>query len=178
MKSNEHTRGDNPQSALVALIYLMAFGGAFIIYTARYLPDGVATHFNTAGRADGWMSRTLYTWFTLLLQIALPALIGYLVNTLPQRLSHWTNIPYREYWLAPERLNASVSFLAAQGYRLGCLIVMLTLGLHYVVLVANQQTPPLLPARTFLAVVGAFFIVLFLWVIKLFQRFSKPGRAA
>jgi uncharacterized membrane protein len=171
-------RGDNPQGALVALICLMAFGVTFVIYTARYLPDGVATHFDMAGRADGWMSRTSYTWFTLTFQIALPALLGYLVNTLPRYVPHSTTIPNREYWLAPERLNGSIDFLAAQGYRLGCLIVMLTVGLHYIVLLANQQAPALLPVRTFLSLIGAFFIVLFLWVIKSRQRFLKQHRAA
>jgi uncharacterized membrane protein len=169
-------RGDNPQASLVALICLMTFAATFVIYTARYLPDSVATHFDASGQADGWMSRTFYTWFTLTFLIGLPALIGYLVNTLPRCLPQWTNIPNREYWLAPKRRDASKRFLSAQGYRLGCLIVMLTMGLHYTILMANQQNPPILPMRTFLSMIGACWIVLFLWVIKFFQRFPKADR--
>jgi hypothetical protein len=170
-------REDNPQASLVALICLMTFAATFVIYTAEYLPDSVATGFDVDGRADGWMSSTFYTWFTLTFLIGLPALIGYLVNTLPRRLPHWTNIPNREYWLATERRDASTRFLTAQGYRLGCLIVMLSMGLHYTILVANQQDPPILPMRTLFSMVGASFVVLFLWVIKFFQRFAKADRA-
>jgi uncharacterized membrane protein len=166
-------RGDNPHAALVALICMIAFGATFVVYTARYLPDSVATHFEVSGQADGWMSRAVYTWFTLGFLSALPILIAYLITSLPRRVPQWTNIPNREYWLAPERRDASKDFLAARGYRLGCLIVMLTMGIHYTILLANQHSPPVLPMRTFLAVIGAFFVVLALWVVKFYQRFPR-----
>jgi serine/threonine-protein kinase len=169
-------RRDDPNAALVALICMLAFGATFVVYTARYLPDSVATHFDVTGQADGWMSRVVYIWFALAFLSGLPILIAYLITRLSRRLPQWTNIPNRAYWLAPERRAASMGFLAAQGFRLGCFIVMVTIGLHYTILVANQQSPPVLPMRTFSAVIGAFFIVLTLWVVKFYQRFPKEHR--
>jgi hypothetical protein len=152
----------------------MVFGAAFILYTAQYLPDPLATHFSADGRADGWMARGVYIGFSLTALIGLPALIAYLLFKLPRSLPNWTNIPYREYWLAPERRDDSLGFLTSQGYRLGSLIVMFTIGLHYTILVANRHSPQVLPMSTFLSLVGAFLIVLCLWVMKIYRRFPNP----
>lgn len=172
---NELRRG-NPQSALVALICLMAFGVTFVLYTASYLPDRVATHFGADGRANGWMTRTVYVWFTLGFLIGLPVLLSVLVDRLPRRLPSWTNIPNREYWLSPERREKSLGFLASQGHRLSCLIVMLTMGLHYLILVANQRSPQILPMSNFLSMLGAFLILLLIWVVRVYRRFPKPQK--
>jgi Domain of unknown function (DUF1648) len=152
----------------------MAFGAAFILYTAQYLPDPLATHFSADGRANGWMARRVYIGFSLTALIGLPASIAYLLFKLPRRLSNWTNILYREYWLAPERRKESQGFLASHGCRLGCLIVVLTIGLHYTILVANRHSPQVLPMSTLLSLLGAFLIALFLWVMTFYRRFPKP----
>lgn len=172
---NELRRG-NSQGALVALICLMAFAATFVLYTASYLPDIVATHFGADGRANGWITRTVYVGFTLAFLIGLPVVLSVLVGRLPSRRPNWTNIPNREYWLSPARREESLGFLAAQGHRLGCLIVMLTMGLHYLILVANQRSPQVLPMSNFLSMLGAFLILLLLWVVRLYRRFPKPQK--
>ena len=80
------------------------------------LPDEVASHFNAAGQADGWMSKTAFVALTLLMQIGLAAMmfgVGWLIKVVPTSM---INIPNREYWLADERreqtLDESESMMA------------------------------------------------------------------
>jgi uncharacterized membrane protein len=72
------------------------------------LPEQVAIHFNAAGKADSWASKFHATLLMLGLQIALPVLLlltSQLTRSLP---IHWINLPHREYWLAPERREATL----------------------------------------------------------------------
>jgi hypothetical protein len=83
------------------------------------------------------------------------------------------NLPNRDYWLAPPRLNDSLDFLAAHGYRLGRLVIVLMTGLHYVVLVANRAEPPLLPYSWLMAILLGFVFALAMWVLVLYRRFPR-----
>jgi uncharacterized membrane protein len=164
---------DNPAGALVTLICLTVFAAVFVIYTTRYLPDTVATHFGTDNQANGWMSRNGYLLFILGFMIGISAFVSFVVGTLPRKFPQWTNVPNRDYWLAAERRDESLRYLNAHGKRLGYLIVMMMLGMHYVILKANYNQPPRLPLSTFSPILVGFSVALVWWVIRLFRRFPK-----
>ena len=164
---------DKAAGPLVTLICLIVFAAVFVIYTTSYLPDSVATHFSGDNHADGWMSRNGYLLFVLAFSIGVPTLLSLGISTLPRKFPQWTNVPNRDYWLAPLRRDESVQFLSAHGKRLGCLIVMLMLGMHYTVLLANSMQPPRLPVSTFSAVLFGFVLSLIWWIVRLYRRFSK-----
>ena len=172
---------NNHAGARAALMYLTVFAVVFVIYTTGYLPDTVATHFDGMNRANGWMSRQGYLLFTLGFVIGIPALIGFSVGALPRRFPQWTNVPNRDYWFAPERREESLRYLNAHGKRLGCLIVMMMLGIHYTILVANHTRPPTLPLSTFTSILIGFSLALVWWIVRLYRRFPKqvgmsPGK--
>ena len=164
---------DNPAGALVTLICLTVFAAVFVIYTTRYLPDTVATHFGADNQANGWMSRNGYLLFILGFMIGISAFVSFVVGTLPRKFPQWTNVPNRDYWLAAERRDESLRYLNAHGKRLACLIVMMMLGMHYVILKANYNQPPRLPLSTFSPILVGFSVALVWWVIRLFRRFPK-----
>ena len=100
------------------LIVAAALIGSIVqaVFFWPHLPDEVASHFNAAGQADGWMSKTAFVAVTLLIQIGLAAMMfgfGWLTKVLPTSM---INIPNREYWLADERreqtLEESQSMMA------------------------------------------------------------------
>ena len=93
---------------LVALYALELWRGA------SELPERVATHFDLAGRPDGYGSRgSLLTALACMgvvscgLGFGLPALLA----RLPDEL---VNVPARDYWLAPERRAATRDRIAEQ----------------------------------------------------------------
>lgn len=164
---------DNTAGPLVTLICLIVFAVVFVIYTTAYLPDRVATHFSGYNQADGWMSRSGYLLFLLAFLIGAPLLLSLGLGTLPGKFPQWTNVPHRDYWLAPLRRNESLQFLSAHGKRLGCLVVMLMLGIHYTLLLANHMQPPRLPVSTFSSILFGFVLALIWWIVRLYRRFPK-----
>ena len=70
------------------------------------------------------------------------------------KISSPDQLPNRDYWLAPQRRDESLDFLASHGYRLGRVLIVLMTGLHYLVLVANRTEPPILPESWFMAIVA------------------------
>ena len=168
-------RREDGAGALVSSICLMVFAVVFMIYTTRYLPDSVATHFGADNQANGWMSRDGYLLFMLAFLIGISAFVSFVVGTLPRKFPQWTNVPNRDYWLAPVRREESLRYLSAHGKRLGCLIVMMMLGMHYVILKANAVRPPTLPVPAFSAVLFGFALALIWWIVRLFRRFPKKN---
>jgi uncharacterized membrane protein len=166
-------RRDSSAGALVALIFLTVFAAVFVIYTTRYLPDRVATHFGGDNQANGWMSRDFYLLFILSFTIGISCFVSFVVGTLPRKFPQWINVPNRDYWLAPERREESLRYLNAHGKRLACLIVMMMLGMHYVILKANYMQPPMLPLSSFAPILVGFSVALVWWVIRLYRRFPK-----
>jgi hypothetical protein len=166
---------DSDAGALVALICLNVFAAVFIVYTGRYLPETIATHFGADNRANGWMSRNGYLLFVLCFTVGVSTLVSFVVSTLPRKFPQWTNVPNRDYWLSDERRAESVRFLSAHGKRLACLMVMMMLGMHYTILLANHMRPPMLPVAIFSSVLIGFALALLWWVVRLYRRFPKPS---
>jgi hypothetical protein len=166
---------DSDAGALVALICLNVFAAVFIVYTGRHLPEIVATHFGAENRANGWMSRNGYIIFMTCLTIGVSSFVGFAVGVLPRKMPNWTNVPNRDYWLSGARSESSLAFLSAHGKRLACLIVMMMLGMHYTILVANHTQPPMLPVSIFSSVLIGFALALLWWVVRIYRRFAKPS---
>jgi len=108
--------------------------------------------------------------------VGVSAFVSFVVGTLPRKFPQWTNVPNRDYWLAPECREESLRYLSAHGKRLVCLIVMMMLGMHYVIIKANQLQPPMLPVATFSSVLIGFVLALVWWIVRLYRRFPKQDR--
>jgi uncharacterized membrane protein len=93
-----------PTLLLLALLLAVAARAATVY---PELPARMASHFDAAGRADGWSSKGGFLVLTALI-LALVAAIGI---GLPLWLARfpvaWINLPNRDYWLAPERSAAT-----------------------------------------------------------------------
>jgi uncharacterized membrane protein len=160
-------------SSLVTLVCLMVFSVTFVIYTSYYLPGTVATHFDFNSEPNGWMTRERYVLLILTLLVSVPTVISVGIGALSQKYPHLINIPNGDYWLAPQRQDESLDFLASHAYRLGRLVIVLMTGLHYLVLVANRTEPPILPESWFMAISLGFIFALIMWVIALYRRFPR-----
>ncbi|HEX4885934.1 MAG TPA: DUF1648 domain-containing protein [Casimicrobiaceae bacterium] len=158
------------------LAALVLCGLAFVAATAGALPPRVATHFGAGGMANGWMAREGYVAFALLLQLVLPVMLFLGVGWLPGRLGRFTNLPHREYWLAPPQRPVTLGWLRGLGATMGCAMALLASGLHAAILDANARTPPRLDEPLFLAGLVAFGVVIVGCVIAMHRRFRRAPR--
>lgn len=160
-------------SPLWILFLLWNLFGALIAVTYDQWPDNVATHFDLGGNPNGWMSRNVNLVAFVVLGLTPPLFIYgifCLAGIFPTR---FVNLPRREYWLAPERRDATMRELRRQSLWLGCLMVLFAAGLYVITFEANQQNPAKLSSNYVLLHLGGFFLGMAVWVIFLLRRFWK-----
>jgi uncharacterized membrane protein len=156
--------------ALFLLVALIAVSAAFIAVTAGQLPGLVASHFDAGSGVNGWLTRSQYLFWMLVLAILLPlAIVGFiaLVGTAPRLI----NLPHRTYWLAEARREQTLATLLSFACAQGCVLTVFAAALHYVILQANTTAPPHLPGALFVAVLVGLLAAMVAWTIALYVRF-------
>jgi uncharacterized membrane protein len=160
-----------PITAL-AICYVIFFSYLWSTYTT--LPAQVATHFNTAGKPNGWMSRDACIAFTIGIGILMPAfMVGMMAGAARLPIS-FLNVPHRDYWQEPERRRQAVAILLHFSLWFACMNVLFVTGMHGLILQANApgQNAHLNPAGLSL-VSGGFLAGTIIWVALLVRRFTK-----
>src|SRR5580658_8985087 len=151
-------------------IALLAIAIIFVMTTVSELPPRVASHFDAAGQANAFMSRSGYTRFVLCLVLGLPLVMVAILTAVYSRATDM-KLPNRDYWLAPQRVDQTRAFLVAHGVWFGSLLVILGCFVHWQELTANRLQPPHLPSQTFAAGLIAFLIATAAWVAVLMFAF-------
>lgn len=155
---------------------LIACSAALVLATTAGLPPLVASHFAADGRANGWMSREAYAWMMALMSLVTPYAVWSAAAWLPRRWPRLVNIPFRDYWLAPERREATLARLGRMGLWMGLLSAALIAGIHVEVVLANRRVPPA-AGDGMLWVLGPFVVAIVALVVWTAWRFRLPKGA-
>ena len=161
--------------SFVIFVLLLIAAAAFIVNTSGQLPDRVASHFGSGGRANGWMSRDFYTWFMLGFGVLLPFVIVAAITLLPRLAARTADLSPRG---RPERIvrrDAAIASIVRHAPWLGVLICAFVAGLHYAILDANATVPPRLSGDLFLALMVAFLVAIAAWIVVLRARTRDAG---
>jgi len=158
---------------LLVLILLLALAAMHISYFASRLPPTVASHFNGAGTANGWMSREsfLLTYGILMVVLTTPfLLLGPLLKIVPDR---FVNLPNKAHWLHPSRRAQTHDYL--QQWALWFCNV--TVGFHIFTMHQAIRTN-LEPVQRLSSASWTSFIVFLCFLVAmitaLLVRFRKP----
>lgn len=162
--------------AVFVSLYACLLG--FLLWSARALPETVASQFDGNGTATTWMSRPVY----LVLMGALPlflggvlTFVGWLVKILPPE---FIKIPRRDFWLTPERRAVFSAFMMRRLLWLACLMTGFVGALHGIVVMANASVPPRLDGRWFFGLTIGFLLLILLWSVRLMMVLAEPERLA
>ncbi|HTQ00905.1 MAG TPA: hypothetical protein VMN56_16415 [Casimicrobiaceae bacterium] len=160
---------------IARLLYLLALVVAPIVVwtTSQPLPATVATHFGRGGYANGFMSHDAYLVFMLIMTTVVPLVVVAATGLLPRVVTSQIAIRNRKFWLSPERREATLSFLTSHACAMGVLLTLFLVGIHFLVLEANERTPPHLDEHAFTVVLIAFLLLLAVWVGTLVLRFAR-----
>jgi predicted benzoate:H+ symporter BenE len=167
------------KARLPYLVFALLASG-FVIFlwkTQHQLPERVASHFDIHGRPDGWMARDSAVRFMALIGLGLPLFIVAVfgcVRFIPGRL---VNLPHREYWLADERRDESLGWLAHVGAWFGCIMVAFMAALHHMIIKANQLQPPRLDGAPLAAILILTPLLVAGLIAGIILRFPKPPAA-
>ena len=160
-------------SRIVFLSLLLA-SGAQVLWHQSELPERLASHFDGAGNPNGFMPKT--TFFELQLAvlgiltavfILLPALLTRLPNAL-------INLPNKDYWLAPERREATLRDLASHLAWFGTATLAFLAVVMELVFRANLPggTGRLDP-RAMWVLLGVYAVFLIGWLVRMLLRYRK-----
>ncbi|MCY2960160.1 MAG: hypothetical protein NTY35_08340 [Planctomycetota bacterium] len=96
-----------------ALILLpLALVSAWFAWRWADLPERFATSFDFAGQPRDSMGRGAYAGLALGMLAGLAVLFGGLATWIPAVPAAWVNLPEKDYWLAPERRQATLERLS------------------------------------------------------------------
>jgi uncharacterized membrane protein len=145
---------------------------AFIVATAGMLPDVVASHFNSAGLANGFMPKKVYLVLVSALSLVIPLTISgsmALISRLPESA---INIPNKKIWLSPAYRESTFAYLRAHSLGMGGLMSLLMGYVHWLVIQANTDVPAHMSSQ---AMGGAvvFVVALLGWVAMLLLKFMR-----
>jgi serine/threonine-protein kinase len=159
------------------ILWLLA--AAAVFQAAWYypqLPATVASHFDGEGRPNGWMSREgFFTLQAIVLGVQVAVFVAgmRLVRRLPDR---WINLPHKDYWLAPERREASLAYLETWGLWMACAGFAFFLGIFQLTIEANLRRGHLPLGPTWVLMAGFIGYTLFA-LARLLLRFRRPDRS-
>ncbi|HEX4377617.1 MAG TPA: hypothetical protein VHZ99_10755 [Steroidobacteraceae bacterium] len=129
---------------LSGFMVLLAGALVFTWQTGNMLPAVVASHFDRAGVATGYLPRAVYRG-AMIVMLVLPALLVVVLPRLSlKRPDARINVPNREYWLAPERRAQTVAIIVQRCTQFGMLLILFLCYAHWLVVHANREQPPTL----------------------------------
>lgn len=124
------------------------------------LPERLASHFDAAGRPNGW--QTKQDFFTVMLLVtALSAVVAFLVPRLITLLpAELINLPNKSYWLRPERRSETQRYLSAKLAWLGCALLFVLLTAAALSIQANLPGHERFDSPRLFRVLGGFLLLL------------------
>ena len=143
------------------------------------LPERLASHFDAAGRPNGW--QTKQDFFTLHflvtgLSVVVAFLIPRLITVLPSEL---INLPHKWYWLAPERRPETQRYLSVRFAWLGCALLFVLLYATSLSIEANMPGHGRFDSPALLLVLGGFLLLLLVGTgmsLRHFYRVPEDAR--
>lgn len=164
------------RAPVLVILVLLALGAIQLAHYVPRLPETVAVHFDTSGAPNSWNSRTQFA-ITLASLEVLMAVIGLAGALLMKRIpASMLNIPNREFWLAPERREKTISFVAEQLVWIEAITLAFVLVVGQAVILAHLRAGPPELSRSFLLVLPVLGLALAFVLIRILKRFGRPTK--
>jgi len=161
--------------ALSRGLVIVPLAGLVYLTVRHYaaLPDTVASHFGIDGMPDGYMKKKSFFVFALatmagltLLLMGVAFVVGAVVNGSQDPPINLIN---KAHWLAPERKEATASFLAAWMSWMCTAVLLLMLDTFRQAIQINLGSRKTMSFRGLLALL----VFLLAWIVIVFVRFGR-----
>jgi len=149
-------------SRIPRFLYGFLFLACLLMMAYYYpkMPQRMASHFAADGSVNGWQSRDAF-FVLMLLVTSTSAIVGFLA---PRQIAAKTNarinLPHRDYWLAPERREQTMRFIAATMAWFACGILFVLISGTFLALRANLAPDRRFNSAAMIGVLGVFLVCL------------------
>lgn len=171
----QQERMPSPQKrGLSAVLWCLPFVAlAHIAWYYPQLPDRMASHFGPSGEADGWMSKLGFAIAYLSFTAVYTVLFGSMRLLLRKTPTELINLPNREYWLAPERREATILAMSRQLTLFGIAIGAFFIAVMQTIFLTNLGGSAQLSSLFFVYLV-VFLIYTGIWSLQMLKQFRVP----
>lgn len=138
------------------------------------MPETMASHFDAAGRPNGFQSRAEFFGLMAVILVAVVGIfvgLGSFFRVIPMS---WMNLPHREYWLAPERRESTVDFIGQQMEWFGVATLLLLLLVVQAAIDANLTPETRLDPHSMWLLLGLYLAYVAVWMVLFLRHFRKP----
>lgn len=156
-----------------ALLLLAVIAVMQMLLQLPSLGAQLATRFNSAGAAVNWSNPQEFLILNLLLVAAVIAISLFLPSLMGKRPRIRWNLPNRDYWLAPERIEKTVEYVKRMMLWMGVMTLLLLMAVFQLVVDANSHIPPRLDSTRLYVIVAAFILFMLLWAWAFWRKFSR-----
>ena len=153
------------------LFFLIGVFVSQCVYYYPNLPEIMASHFDGAGKPNGWMSKQSF----FLLEVVILGFIileftflPWIIGKMPNRL---INMPNKEFWFAEERRTETINIIQHFFEWFSAGLLALFVSVNQLVFRANL-TGENLSSYSWL-ILGAFLFFVVIWLIKFLRRFRN-----
>ena len=158
--------------ARIILILLAAAAFVQSLYYYPILPETLASHFDGAGRPNGWSSKQAFMTIYLLIVGLMLAIFLFLPPALGRLPNRLINLPHKDHWLASPRRAQSLAFLQTQLHWFGVVNMVLAIYTVQLVFQGNLEASPRL-SDSFLWIMLGYLVFVAIWIARLLLRFQK-----
>lgn len=164
---------DRTPLTVLLLLAVVAAGQLFHYYPK--LPETIAVHFGSAGRANGWAGKVGFFPIYAAIEAAI-VLAGLAAALFADRMpTSFLNMPNRDYWLSHERRAESLTFFWTQTIWIEAITLAFLIVVAEFVFRANLAGGAPRLARDFALVLVAFVAGVVWQSVRIVRRFSSPG---
>ena len=159
------------------LFILLAAAVLQIGYYYPQLPSTVASHFGAGGRPNGWASKEFFFELYLgVLALMVASFVGIpaVIRCIPPAL---INLPNKDYWLAPDRVEGTVAVLGSEMLAFGNATIAFMITVFELAIRANLSESGRLPQPLMWILLAVYMLYAAIWLIQFYRRFARPPSA-
>lgn len=143
-----------------------------IAYYFPRLPATVASHFDALGEPNRFEPKGVFLELYVVVLLLLAAIYLVLPRLMLVMPAEYINLPNKDYWLAPERREATVDFFSDRFIIFGAGTLALVVLMFQLGITANLTGQPF-PSAIAFWVLGAYLAFTLVWLGAIFVRFSR-----
>ncbi len=164
---------DDPRLPRMLYIFLVLTCLLMMAYYYPLMPQRMASHFAADGQANGWQPRESF-FLLMIVVMASSAVVAFFAPwQISTKANARINLPNRDYWLAPERREQTMSYIASTMAWFGCGLLFVLISGTFLALRANLAPDHRFNSEAMLVVLGGFLFGLMFLMLGFIRHFQK-----
>jgi len=167
---------DDPRLPRMLYVFLVLACLLMMGYYYPQMPQRMASHFAADGSPNGWMPRDSFFLLTCLI-CASSALVTFFAPwQIASKSDVRINLPNKGYWLAPQRRDATMRYIASTMAWFGCALLFVLISGSFLALRANLTLGQRFNSDAMLLVLGGFLFFLMILIIGMIRHFQTAPK--